>query len=188
MTNTRIRMAVAGSLFYLAAGGIAEAAKGVQKVAPANAPGNAAGNGGGNAAGNAQANAQRTISGVVLGVTHKNGGASFHLRTAQHHKKMGAVNPAAGAGGGVAGGNHHGHQFNVTAATHFGRQNGAPASLASLHQGERVRVQAAGHQAMNVLILSQHRTRGSFTRHRASTYRPHLYQQHAHPHTTHRRR
>jgi hypothetical protein len=161
MTKTSIPFAVAGVAFYLAAGGTTEAAKGVKKVDPANAP----------------ANAQRTLTGVVLSVNHKNGSASFHLRTAQQHKKSGGVNPVA-----VAAGNqhNHNHEFNVTAATRFGHQNGNPANLASLHRGERVRVQAAGHQAENVEILSQHRTRGSFMRYRANNYHPHLYQPHLH--------
>jgi hypothetical protein len=161
MTNAGTRMAVAGVAFYLAAGGAAEAAKGVKKVDPTNAP----------------ANAQRTTAGVVLSVNHKNGSASFHLRTAQHHKKSGAVNPVA-----VAAGNQHSHnhEFNVTAATRFGHQNGTPASFASLHRGERVRVQAEGHEALAVQIFSQHHTRGSFTRYRANNYHPHLVQQRPH--------
>jgi hypothetical protein len=160
----------------LATGGIAKAAKGVQKNAPANIAANAPGNAPRNAQGNAQANRQRTISGVVMNVTKQNGGAALHVRTAQHHKKSGMVNPAA-----VAGGNqqNHSHTFNVTMATHFVHQNGTPASVFSLHRGERVRIQATGHQAVNVQILSQHRTRGTFARYRANTYRPQLHQQHA---------
>ena len=167
MANMRIRMAVAGVAFCLAVEGTAEAAKGVKKVAPANA--------GVNAGANAGANTHRMMSGVVTNVTKQNGGAALHIRTAHHHKKTGVVNAAT-----VAGGNqqHHGHTFNVTNATHFTHQNGSPASVFSLHRGERVRIQATGNQAVNVQILSQHRTRGSFARNRANTYRPHLHQMH----------
>ena len=168
--STVVRMAGVGVSLYLAAAGTAEAAKGVKKVAPAN-------------------NAPRMVSGVVLNVSHKNGVGLFHVRTAQHRKKMGAVNPGVNAAvnqPGVAGNNqlHHTHAFHVTAATRFGHQNGTPASLAALHRGERVRVQATGNQAVAVQILSQHRTRGSFTRYRVNNYRPHLYQHHI----VHRRR
>jgi hypothetical protein len=165
MASMSVRLAVAGAAFYLALEGTAEAAKGVKKVAPANAGANPG------------ANTPRTISGVVTNVTKQNGGAAMHVRTAHHHKKQGVVNAAA-----VAGGNpqNHSHTFNVTMATHFAHQNGTPASVFSLHRGERVRVQATGHQAMNVQILSQHRTRGTFARYRANMYRPHLHQMHVH--------
>jgi hypothetical protein len=150
-------------MFYLATAGTAESAKGVKKVAPANAGANAG------------VNMQHMVSGVVMNVTKQNGGAALHVRTAHHHKKIGVVNAAA-----VAGGNqqHHGRTFSVTNATHFSHQNGTPASVFSLHRGERVRIQATGNQAMYVQILSQHRTRGSFARYRANTYRPHLHQLH----------
>ena len=163
MPNTRIAIAVAGTAFLLVAQGTAHAAKGVKKAAPANT-------------------VARMTSGIVTGVAHQNGGSAFHVRTAQHHKKLGAVNQAAGGGGangGAAGGvnqRHQTHTFHVTGATRFGHQSGAPASAASLRRGERVRVQATGNQATAVMIMSQqHRMRGNFTRHRANGYRPHLY-------------
>jgi hypothetical protein len=188
MTNAGIiRIAGVGIVFSLAAAGPAEAAKGVKKVAPAN-------------------NTPRMMTGVVLSVTHQNVSGTFHLRTAQHHRKRGLVNQtgvagvngaanqtgvAAGNGAvnqaGVAGGNplHHMHVLHVTAATRFAHWNGNPASLASLHRGERVRVQATGNQAGAVMILSHHHIQGSFNRYRTNVYRPHLYQHHV---IHHRRR
>lgn len=164
MTNSRIPMAAAGVAMFLAAGTTAEAAKGVKKAAAADTP--------------------RTVAGEVLRVTHHNGGASFHVRTAYHHKKLGMPNQGAVAGGQVQGQaqpqgqmQHHGHEFNVTAATHFEHANGTPATLAALHQGERVRVQAVGHQASNVQIISHQRMRGTFNRSRTRMYYPHLHQQ-----------
>lgn len=168
MKETRIRLAVAGTAVFLVMGGTAEAAKGVKKVAPANIAGNNPGNA-----------TPRMVSGVVLHVTHKNGSGSFHVRTAQHHKKQGAVNAPTVAG---AQPQHHGHQFHVTPATQFAYQNGTPASFAALHRGERVRVQATGQQASAVQILSNHRTVGNVARYRPPTYMPHLYQQHRHLH------
>ncbi len=160
MPGTRIGIAIAASALFLAMDGTAYAAKGIKKVAPAN-------------------NVARMVSGVVTNVSHQNGGGSFHVRTALHHRKIGAVNQA-GAGG--ANQRHHTQTFHVTGATRFGHQNGTPASAASLRRGERVRVQATGNQAQAVMIMSMHRTRGSFTRYRTNSYRPHLY------HYSHRRR
>ncbi|MBI3863160.1 MAG: hypothetical protein HY290_14815 [Planctomycetia bacterium] len=169
MTNLGIRLVVAGTGLFLALEGTAEAAKGVKKVAPANG-------------------APRTVSGVVLNVAHRNGSGSFHLRTAQHHKKRGVVN--AGAPVANANAQFHSHQFHVTAATRFAHQNGTPASFAALHRGERVRVQATGQQASAVQILSNHRAPGSFARNRTRVYAPHFYQarRHLHPPVIRRKR
>ncbi len=164
MTNMGTRTAVAGLACLLAAPGTAHAAKGVKKVAPAN-------------------NAQRMVSGIVTGISHQNGGSAFHVRTAQHHKKIVGFNQPGVAGGAAAKGaaaggvnhQHYSHTLHVTAATRFGHQNGNPASMASLRRGERVRVQATGNQASAVMIMShQHRTRGYFTRFRTNMYRPQL--------------
>jgi len=148
-------MAVAGVVCYVAAGATAEAAKGVKKVIPANS--------------------QRTISGMVMSFTHNNISGMLHVRTAQHHRKRGAMNAGNGAvGNNVVGGNQQqlGHMLNVTAATRVTHWNGTPVSAAALHRGERVRVHAMGQQALHVHILSQNRMRGSFARHRVRMYQP----------------
>jgi hypothetical protein len=154
MTNAGFRLAVAGAALYLTAGATAEAAKGVQKVL--------------------SANGQRATSGVVMSFTHTNASGLLHVRSARYHKKRGGMNA-----GNFAGGNQQqfGHAFNVTAATRVTHRNGNPVSVAALHRGERVRVQAMGQQALHVQILSQNRMRGSFARHRLRTYRPNLIRQ-----------
>jgi hypothetical protein len=162
MTNARIQVAAAGVACFLAVGTTAEAAKGVKKAAAPDTP--------------------RTVAGEVLRVTHHNGGASFHVRTAYHHKKRGMPSQGASAGVQAQGQaqpqgqmHHHGHEFNATTATHIEHANGTPATLAALHQGERVRVQAVGHQASNVQIISHQRMHGTFNRSRARMYHPHYH-------------
>jgi hypothetical protein len=165
MTSSSFRLAAVGAALYLAAvASSAEAAKGVKKVG--------------------QVNGQRTITGEVIAVNHQKG--TFHVRTAHHHKKLGAGNGgnvakpanAPNAAGGKR--HHHGDEFNVNSATRFEHHGGGAASLASLHQGERVRVRAVGHQAENVHILSHAHSRGNFQRHRPNRYHP--------PYHHHRRR
>lgn len=150
MTNARIRMAVAGVVFYVASGTTVEAAKGVKKVIPANS--------------------QRTISGVVMNFTHNNVSGVLHVRTAHHHRKRGVVN--AGNVAGVNNQGQFGHTLNVTSATRVTHWNGTPVSAAALHRGERVRVHAMGQQALHVHILSQNRMRGYLARHRVRMYQP----------------
>jgi hypothetical protein len=107
----------------------------------------------------------------VTSVSHQNGHGKFHIRSYSNHKKLAAAN-GAGLQTPV------GQEFHVTPMTRFGYQNGNPASFASLHRGERVRVQAVAHQAGAVQIISNHRVPGSFTRYRPSVYRPHIYRTH----------
>jgi len=171
MTSTKIALTGIGLAFYLAVGQTAWAAKGVQKGNGANNP--ATNTPGVNAAGAVGANTQHVVTGVVLSVDHhpKNGGVTFHVRTAHHHKKLGTGNGANRANAGTgANHQHHGHEFHVTAATRFEHHNGSPATVAALRRGERVRVHAVGHQAMNVHILSHHNPHANFAR-----YRPHRY-------------
>jgi hypothetical protein len=193
MVYTKFGLAAFGTALFLVVGQTAEAAKGVQKPNAANNPAVVGGNV--NPAGIPAAvagNAQHTVTGVVLSINQhpKNGGVTFHVRTAYHHKKRGTVN-AGGTATGIAGGNHHhhGHEFHVTAATRFEHFNGSPASVANLRRGERVRVLAAGHQALNVHILSHHNPRVNFARHRVHTYRAMPVQQRMiHPVYRHPRR
>lgn len=163
MTSTG-RLAVMGAALFCGLASTAQAAKGVKKVAPAN-------------------NASRVISGVVTHVAHKNGSGSFQVRTAHHHKKVtGTATTAATSNP------QQRVQLHVTAATHFGHSNGTPASFAALRAGERVRVQATGHNANAVQIMSQHRIRGTFARYRGRTYNPYVYRPYRRPHVIRQRR
>jgi hypothetical protein len=157
MMSNRVQTAIMGiALIVVCSTGTAEAAKGVKKVA--------AGAG------------QRTLTGEVLSVTPKNGGVSFQVRTASHHKKQGAAAVAKPATV---------HDLQATAATTLVNSNGTPAFPASVHHGVRVRVQATGGQATNVQILTHNHTAAHFTRYRTQAYRPHNSYAHLHLHPSH---
>jgi hypothetical protein len=163
------RLAVVSIVCGLAAWtSTAEAAKGVKK---------AAAKGG-----------QQALTGEVVKVQQNNGVGSFFLRTATNHRKR-------GVGQNVAGNQGAGREFQVNAATRFEGINGAKATLASLHNGERARVMATGMQANHVHILTNHsyhrmphhyyggnryyHHRGMVHRHRPRTYVVH-HHSHAH--------
>ncbi|MDB5392272.1 MAG: hypothetical protein JWM11_7918 [Planctomycetaceae bacterium] len=137
---------------------LAEAAKGVKKVVPADAP--------------------HTITGEVLSVTPKNGGVNFQVRTATHHKKQGAAAIAAKPAA-------HIHDLTANATTRLVDYHGSPAFPAAVHHGVRVKVQTKGTQATNVQILTHNRVPTYFTRHRVHSYRPQMHYAHLHLHPSH---
>ena len=160
MKTIVIRFAVTGAALLWAIGGVAEAAKGVKKVAPAN-------------------NTPRIVTGVVTHVVHKkNGTGIFHVRTAHHHRKLAQTVTTGTATTATTTTTtkpqYHNHEFHVTPATQFTHANGTPVSFAALRLGERVRVQATGNNATAVHILSHHRIRGTFVRYRTRFYNPYV--------------
>lgn len=105
-----------------------------------------------------------TVRGRVMSVQRQVGAATFVVKTAHRHKKVGAaVNPQ------LAGAVRGGQMFQVLPATRFQAVSGsarAPASFASLRQGALVKVRAQGQFARQVQIVVPNRYAGSVTRHR----------------------
>jgi hypothetical protein len=112
----------------------------------------------------------QSFTGQVTQLRHTPGGASFHLRTAGSHKKAGGAN------------RHHSHEMHVTGATRFVGAGGGRVGMASLRDGEHVRVRANGTNAEQIHVFGHHHYTASFHRHRPRHGAVHTHHYHARSH------